>query len=494
MLSGRIEETLDPRNWDDVRQTAHAMVDDAIAYLADIRDKPVWQDMPEDVRKCFRGPVPQTGQVLEAVYEDLKTGLMPYPMGNIHPRFWMWYMGASNFTGALGDFLAAIVGSNLGGGNHAAALIDRQVVDWLKEMMGFPLEASGTLTSGGSAANLIALTVARNEALGQADIREHGLGGERLVFYGSDQLHGCHLTAMEMLGLGRSALRRLPSRNDYTLDLASLEEAIARDRAEGARPAGIIANAGTINTGAIDDLPGIAEIARREGLWFHVDGCIGALAAIAPKNGARLDGLERADSVALDPHKWLHAPFEVGCCMVRNEAQHRGTFALGQAYLEREPRGIAAADWLHDFTFQTSRGFRALKVWMSLKEHGVAKFGRLIDQNIAQAAYLAELIRAEPDMELLAEPVLDIVCFRLRPAGMAEEECETLNREIMLRLQETGVAALSDTRVQTRYALRCAIANHRTQTSDLHVLIAAIRTHLQELCGGNGHNVGEPRT
>lgn len=465
------EETLDPADWEAMRRTAHRMVDDAIARLSDIREAPVWQDMPEQVRATYTATVPQTGQPLDDVFDDIQTNLLPYPMGNIHPRFWMWYMGSSNFTGALGDFLAAILGSNLGGGNHAAALMDRQVVDWLKAMMGFPAEASGTLTSGGSVANLIGLTVARNEALGQQQVRENGLGGAKLAFYASDQVHGCHFTAMEILGLGRTALRLIPSKPDYTLDIARLRQQIEADRAAGVTPVAIIATAGTINTGAIDDLPALADLAKEGGLWLHVDGCIGALAAIAPKHGGKLVGLDRADSVALDPHKWLHAPFEVGCCLIKNQAQHVDTFALSQAYLEKEPRGIAAADWLHDFGIQTSRGFRALKVWMSLKEHGVEKFGRLIDQNIAQAEYLAERIRGSQDMELLAEPVLDIVCFRIRPPDLSEARIEDLNREVMLRLQEDGIAALSDTRVGSTYALRCAISNHRTRMSDIDVLM-----------------------
>jgi aromatic-L-amino-acid decarboxylase len=395
-------------------------------------------------------------------------------MGNIHPRFWMWYMGSSNFTGAMGDFLAAILGSNLGGGNHAAALMDRQVVDWLKTMTGFPAGASGTLTSGGSVANLIGLTVARNEALGQQKIREHGLSNAKLAFYASDQVHGCHMTAMEVLGLGRAALRLLPSKADYTLDISALRQQIVNDRTNGVQPVAIIATAGTINTGTIDDLPALADLAHQEGLWLHVDGCIGALAAIAPKNGGKLVGLERADSVALDPHKWLHAPFEVGCCLVKDRAQHIDTFALNQAYLEKDSRGVAAADWLHDLGIQTSRGFRALKVWMSLKEHGVEKFGRLIDQNIKQAAFLADRILTASDMELLAEPVLDIVCFRIRPPNLSEQDIEDLNREVMLRLQEDGIAALSDTRVGATYALRCAISNHRTRFSDIDILFEAI--------------------
>lgn len=475
------EETLDPADWEAMRITAHRMVDDAITRLSDVRDAPVWQDMPEQVRATYKETVPQSGQPLDDVFDEIKTNLLPYPMGNIHPRFWMWYMGSSNFTGAMGDFLAAILGSNLGGGNHAAALMDRQVVDWLKSMTGFPAQASGTLTSGGSVANLIGLTVARNEALGQQNVRQNGLGNAKLAFYASDQVHGCHMTAMEVLGLGRTSLRRLPSKADYTLEITKLREQIAVDRASGVKPVAIIATAGTINTGAIDDLPALADLAQEEGLWLHVDGCIGALAAIAPKNGGKLAGLDRADSIALDPHKWLHAPFEVGCCLIKNQKQHTDTFALSQAYLEKEQRGIAAADWLHDFGIQTSRGFRALKVWMSLKEHGVEKFGRLIDQNINQAEFLADRIRASQNMELLAEPVLDIVCFRICPPSLTEADIEDLNREIMLRLQEDGIAALSDTRVGSTYALRCAISNHRTRFSDIDILIDEISRLYSEL-------------
>jgi len=475
------EETLDPADWEAMRITAHRMVDDAITRLSDVRDAPVWQDMPEQVRATYKETVPQSGQPLDDVFDEIKTNLLPYPMGNIHPRFWMWYMGSSNFTGAMGDFLAAILGSNLGGGNHAAALMDRQVVDWLKSMTGFPAQASGTLTSGGSVANLIGLTVARNEALGQQNVRQNGLGNAKLAFYASDQVHGCHMTAMEVLGLGRTSLRRLPSKADYTLEITKLREQIAVDRASGVKPLAIIATAGTINTGAIDDLPALADLAQEEGLWLHVDGCIGALAAIAPKNGGKLAGLDRADSIALDPHKWLHAPFEVGCCLIKNQKQHTDTFALSQAYLEKEQRGIAAADWLHDFGIQTSRGFRALKVWMSLKEHGVEKFGRLIDQNINQAEFLADRIRASQNMELLAEPVLDIVCFRICPPSLTEADIEDLNREIMLRLQEDGIAALSDTRVGSTYALRCAISNHRTRFSDIDILIDEISRLYSEL-------------
>lgn len=466
------EETLDPGDWLELSETAHRAVDDAVAHLRDVRMRPAWQDMPAGVRERFAEPLPRGPQPLAEVLRAFSEDVMPYPMGNVHPRFWAWYMGSGNMTGALADFLAAIQGSNLGGGNHAAVLLDRQVVDWCKEMVGFPAAASGTLVSGGSVANLIGLTVARNVKAG-IDIREHGVAAldKPLRFYGSDQVHSCHRKAMEALGLGNQALRRIATDAEFRIDLSALRAAIAQDRAAGLKPACIIANAGAVNTGAIDDLEGLAAIAAEEDLWLHADGCIGALIAIAPRHAKLVMGLERADSVALDPHKWLHAPFDVGCCLVRDAAAHRATFATTPEYLESAPRGLPSGHWPHELGLQTSRGFRALKVWMALKEHGVEKFGRLIDQNIEQAHYLSGLVAAEARLSLMAPTVINIVCFRFDPGGMDEAALKALNTEIMLRLQEQGLAVLSDTTLQGRHCLRAAICNHRTRYQDLDLLV-----------------------
>ena len=386
-------ETLDPEDWDEALAVARQIMDDSVAYLRDVRERPVWRRTPGEVLAAFEAPLPRHAEPLSDVWREVAANVMSYPMGNVHPRFWSWYMGASNFTGALGDFVAAIQGSNLGGGSHAAALLDRQVVDWLKSMVGFPKSASGTLVSGGSMGNIIALAVARNVKAG-VDVRELGVAAipKPLAFYGSDQIHSCHRKAMEALGLGNRALRRIATDRSLRIDLAALEAAIAADRAEGFQPACVIATAGTVNTGAIDDLEGLAALAKREGVWLHVDGAIGALLAIAPKNAWRVEGLEKADSIALDPHKWLHAPFEAGCALVKDAAAHRNAFAVHPEYLESSPRGVASGEWLHDYGLQTSRGFRALKIWMALKEHGVEKFGRLIDQDIAHAHRLSAMI------------------------------------------------------------------------------------------------------
>lgn len=477
-MTDRPEETLDPADWSAAREVAHRAVDDAIAHLAGLRDRPAWQEPPPEVRAYLKQALPQGPTPLAQVYRELVEHLRPYAMGNVHPRFWAWFMGSGNFTGALGDFLAAIDGSNLGGGNTAPALVDRQVVAWLRDMVGLPAGASGTLTSGGSAANLVALTVARNARAAQAgvDVRAQGVGAlpKPLRFYASDQLHSCHQKALEILGLGHQALHLVASDADFRIDLGALQVAIDGDRARGLEPAAVIASAGTVNTGAVDDLQAVGALCRREGLWFHVDGCIGALLRIAPAHRHLVAGIEDADSVALDPHKWLHAPFEVGCALVRDARRHHDTFALHPEYLEEHPRGVAGAEYLFDYGIELSRGFKALKVWMALKEHGVEKFGRLIDQNIDQAQYLAQRIQAEPRLELMAPAPTNIVCFRHRLPGADDAALRAFNTEIMLRLQEAGTAVPSDTTLRGRHGLRVAIANHRTRHADLELFVAEV--------------------
>ena len=482
--AGPPAETLDPSDWTEVAALARKMVDDAVDHVAGVRERPVWRAMPPEVEAAFRGPAPGGPTPLGEVYEAVRRNVLAYPMGNTHPRFWSWYMGAGNFTGALGDFLAAVQGSNLGGGSHAAALLDQQVVGWLRDMVGLPASAGGTLVNGGSMANLIGLTVARN-AMAGIDLREEGLAAlERpLTFYASDQVHSCHRKAVETLGLGNRALRRIATDAAFRIDVARLRAAIRQDREAGFQPACIIGTAGTVNTGSVDDLAALADLAAEEGLWFHVDGCIGALVAIAPDNAWRVRGIERAHSIALDPHKWLHAPFEVGCALVRDRAGHRNTFAVSPEYLKMTARGLAAAEWLHEYGLQTSRGFGALKVWMALMEHGTAKFGRLIDRNIAQARHLAGLVRDNPPLELMLEPELNVVCLRYAPAGLGEEALKALSTEIMIRLQEAGTAALSDTVIGGRHCLRAAICNHRTRDGDLDLLVAEM-SRLGAMLGG----------
>ncbi len=477
------QETLDPADWNELRDLAHKMIDDAFTYLETVRERPVWQPIPQEVEDNFKQPLPLEPEGIDSVYEEFLEQVLPYPMGNIHPRFWAWYMGNGTVTGALAEFLAATMNSNLGGGHHVAPLVEQQVIDWLKEAIGFPENAGGLLVSGASMANLVGLTVARNQKAGY-DIRTEGLvGAERqMVYYSSVEVHSSNQKAVELLGLGSQALRKLPVNERYEIDLQALEEQIAADRAAGLQPVCVIGSAGTINTGSVDDLMALADICEREDLWFHVDGAIGAVVALAPQNKKLVRGLERADSVALDLHKWLHMPFEAGCVLVRDKQEQLRTFSLTPEYLVHGQRGLNAGDvWFSDYGLQLSRTFRALKVWMGFKEHGLRRYGRLIDRNMAQAHYLEGLIESEPLLSLVAPVGLDIVCFRFDPGGLNEAQLNRLNEELLTRIHEDGVAAPSSTTLNGRTCLRVAISNYRTELADFDLFVMRMLEIGQEL-------------
>jgi glutamate/tyrosine decarboxylase-like PLP-dependent enzyme len=469
------EETLDPDDWDAMRRLGHHMVDDIMAYLQTVRNRPVWQPIPDQIRNELSRPLPQTPEGAEKAYRDFHDIVLPHPMGNIHPRFWGWVIGTGTPMGALAEMLAAAMNPNLGGAEHVPNLVETQVIEWCKQMLGYTPDASGLLVSGGSMANLVGLTVARNTRA-EFDIRSRGLmtAPRAMTLYGSEEMHSSIQKAVELLGLGSEALRQIPVNDRYQIELPALETAVAEDRAAGRLPFCIIGNAGTVNTGAFDDLRRLAEISRRENMWFHVDGAFGALAAVTPDLRHLVEGMDTADSIAFDLHKWLYMPIEVGCVLVRSEADHRGAFSLTPEYLAHGgDRGlIAGSRWFSDYGVQLSRGFRALKVWLSLKEHGIQKYGRLISQNTRQARYLAALVDQAPELQRLAPVPLNIVCFRFQAAGLDDEFLNRLNQEILIQLHETGIAAPSYTKLNGRYAIRAAITNHRSRKEDFELLVS----------------------
>jgi aromatic-L-amino-acid/L-tryptophan decarboxylase len=455
---------------------SHAALDDAIDYLENVRDRPAWQEVPPDVRERLRAPLPQDPTPLEDVYGEFVRDVLPYPTGNIHPRFFGWVHGSGTPTGALAELLAATMNSNVGGRNHGAVYVERQVVGWFRDLFGFPPEASGVLTVGTSAANLIAVLAARTRALG-VSVREDGLfGAERLVGYTSSASHGCVRRAFEIAGLGSASLRVLPADLMHRLDPGETARAIAQDRELGLQPFMLIGNAGTVDVGAIDPLDALADLAARENLWFHVDGAFGATAILAPSIAPRLRGIERADSIAFDFHKWLHAPYDAGCVLVRDGELHRETFASTPSYLTRMPRALASGTpWFTDFTIDLSRGFRALKVWFLMKERGARAIGFAIEENVRLARSLGDAIDADDRFELLAPVQLNIVCFRYRAPGMGDGELDRFNDELVIRLQESGIAVTSSTNVGSRRAIRVNITNHRTTEEDLAILLDALK-------------------
>jgi aromatic-L-amino-acid decarboxylase len=468
-----LEISLDPQDWERLRRLGHRMVDDMLEYLQTLRDRPVWQPMPDDLPPRFQQPLPLDPEPPETVYERFLTDILPYQLGNTHPRFWGWVIGTGSPIGMLAGMLTAGVNPNAWGGNQVAGHVERQVLTWLKEAFGFPPESSGLLVSGASMANLFALAVARNDRAG-FDVRDRGLQGPdpRLRLYASAEVHSSAQKAVELLGLGARSLRKIPVGTDFRMDLAALWAAVDQDVAAGSRPICVIGTAGTVNTGAVDDLDSIGRYCREKGMWFHIDGAFGALAALSPALRPLLRGIDQADSLAFDLHKWMYMPYDVGCVLVRDETAHRSTFSLTPNYLAQAARGLAHPVFSpSDYGPELSRSFRALKVWMLLRTFGFSTYARLIEQNVDQAAWLAQRVDQEPLLERLAPAPLNIVCFRFGTRGMPDESLNALNQELLIRLQERGIAAPTQTTLQGRFALRVAITNHRSRREDFELLV-----------------------
>lgn len=473
-----------PSDWSAVRAQGHRMLDDLFDHLAQIRERPVWQPIPAEVRAAFDAPLPAAPVALAEAHGRFMTQVLPYAVGNTHPRFMGWVHGGGTVEGLLAEMLAAGLNANLGGRDQMPLEVERQIVRWMRDLFAFPATAGGLLVTGSSMANLIGVLVARTRALGVGS-RETGVAdpslGRPLVAYTAASAHGCVAQAFAISGLGTQALRHVPVDADHRMDLVALESLIAADRAAGLRPFLVVGTAGTVDTGAVDDLDALATVAERQQMWFHVDGAFGALGMLAPEIAPRLRGIERADSIALDFHKWGQVPYDAGFILVRDQADQLAAFASPAAYLARHPRGLAAGSpWPCDLGPDLSRGFRALKVWFTLVTHGTERLGAAIGHSCRLAQRLKDRIDAHPLLERLAPVALNIVCFRYAdPAsGLSAAQVDRLNTELVADLQESGIAVPSTTtvggRTAIRTAIRVALVNHRTVVSDLDVLLDAV--------------------
>ena len=466
----------------EIHRIAHRVADILTEYLSALPDRPVFVPVtPEEAARFAAEPVPSAGAAPDAILDEFEQWIGTHPFGNGHPRFWGWVNSPPAVIGVFADALAAAMNPSVAGGNHAAVHLERQVTRWFVEILGLPATAMGLLVSGGSMANLTGLAAAR-QAMARFDVRSRGMqsGDPRLVAYMSEEGHGCIRKAIELLGIGSDALRVIPVDDRRRMNVAALAATIDRDLVAGLRPMAVAANAGTVNTGAIDDLAGVARVCRERDVWLHVDGAYGAAAILSARYREPLSALSLADSVALDPHKWLYVPVEAGLVLVKDAANLRSAFSLVPPYLrtDGDPHGVAGPPWFSEFGFQQSRGFRALKVWMTLKYYGVDGYVRAIDHDLDLAGYLADRVSAEHDLQLMAPPSLSIVCFRYAPAQILRHNpagLGDLNKKLLEQVQLSGRAFVSSTRLNDDFVLRACFVNPLSRQTDVDALIESVK-------------------
>jgi aromatic-L-amino-acid decarboxylase len=467
------------RAWsgDEIRRVGGRVVDLIAEHLTTLPEKPVFQPVPPAVVDgLLSAPLPRNGEPVDALLEDFARRIAPYPLGNGHPRFHAWVNSPPTPVGIFADALAAAMNPSVAGGNQAAVYVERQVVAWFREILEFPASAMGLLVSGGSAAALTGLAVARHVKAG-FDVRARGLHAapRPLAVYVSPETHGCYQKAVELLGIGSENLRKVETDGTRRMRPEALDAAIAQDRARGWQPMAVVASAGTVNTGAIDPLGEIADVCAAHGVWMHVDGAYGAPAVLTGEYRQALAGLGRADSVAMDPHKWLSVPVEAGLVLVRDGEAMRAAFSLVPPYLRLDgnPSGVNGPPWLSEYGIQQTRGFRALKVWMALRHHGTEGYRRAVEHDIAMARRLAGRIRATPGLELVEPQSLSVVCFRAVPPHLEgdEEGLNDFNRRLTEGIQLRGRSFIANTVLDGRLVLRACIVSFRTTEADVDALV-----------------------
>ncbi len=474
------EFDLDP---EEVRRLGHRAADIVADHVAGLREGPAFGKVG-DAAAVFDEPLPEEGRSADDVLDATRDHVLTHPFGNSHPRFWAFINATPDPMGVMADFLASAMNSNCWGGDHAAIHVEDRVVRWIAEILGLPDGAEGILTSGGSMANFTALATARRAM--SPGVREDGIAGEPpLVVYASEEAHNCVDKAVDLLGLGTRQLRVIPTDESFRIRTDALQAAIAVDRQAGRRPAIVVGNAGSVNTGAIDPLDEMADLCAREELWFHVDGAYGAMACVSESLRPLFAGLERADSVATDPHKWLYVPYEAGAALVREPGRLADAFRRPASYLVHDPDSPVRGPVLfNERGPELSRGFKALKVWMGLRRHGRKGYAAAVEHDVAMARFLADAVRAREEFELLAEPGLSILNFRYRPRTSADSDLDRLNRQIVNRLVESGGFFLAPTLVRGRTWLRVAIVNFRTREDDLQALLDEAARAGREILSG----------
>lgn len=464
-------------NPNEFRRTGHQIIDMLADYFDQVGDKPLFPDVdPAELQRIFDEPPPQKGESMDEVIQELTEKLLPYCSHVNHPGYFGLITPTPTPAGILGDLIASALNQNIGAyaiGPSGVAM-ERQTVRWLCEMIGYDERAGGNLTSGGMTANFIGLKLARDHVSDERAQHE-GVQG-RWAAYVSEERHVSIDKAADAIGIGRDGLRTLPTDDRFQLKLDALETALDEDKRNGIRPLCIIGLAGTTNTGSVDDLSALRRIADREGIWLHVDAAYGGgmlLSKIAPN---LLGGLEQADSVTMDPHKWFYAPLDAGAVLVRDNEQLTRSFGIQPAYLteQMDTEGERYQYYVH--SFEQSRRFRSLKIWMSFKRYGLDEIGRWIDANVRQAHHLYELACAHPDFEPAVEPPMSAICIRYTGGNMDDDARTTLHHEAVQRIEKSGKYWISTTVLKGNTCFRINPVNFRTRQEHIDGLF-------EMLCG-----------
>ncbi|MBF0212258.1 MAG: amino acid decarboxylase [Magnetococcales bacterium] len=466
---------LDPADWERFRGQAHRLLDLCVDRLMANREHP-WRPLDAADREALKLGAATRGVGVEVLVEELSRRILPFATGNTHPRFFGWVHGSGLAEGLLSEMVAATMNSNCGGRDHGAVYVEREVIDWCRRCFGFPEGASGILVSGTSQATVIALACARLQALGAASRKEGIQALPRLTAYAMTGVHNATLKALELLGLGSSALRTIPGSGGGGMDLERLARAVEEDRQAGLLPFCVIGTAGSVDLGLFDPLHALADFCQRERIWFHVDGAFGAWARLAEAPWCELvQGIERADSLALDFHKWMFVQYDCGVVLLRDERTHRAAFAARPAYLAQQSQGLGSGEpWYCDYGIDLSRGFRALKVWSALRAHGSEAFGQAITRNCRLAERMAQRVAETPGLRLAAGVRLNICCFSAAPESWELARQDELNMRIAQQLQLSGDGVFSTTKIAGGVVLRAAIVNHRTNEADIDGVIEAV--------------------
>jgi glutamate/tyrosine decarboxylase-like PLP-dependent enzyme len=460
---------------DEMRRLADAATHQLIERLEALRGEAPWRGASRaTLEPLMREPPPEVGRDPVEVLERATRDVLPVAGRVDHPRFFAFVPSTPTWPGIVADYLAAgfniFQGTWLG--SSGPSQLELVVIDWFRDWVGYPPTAGGLFTSGGSAAILDALVAAREQA---------GAPYRPAVLM-SDQTHSAVERAARIVGVRREGIVKIPADERFRLAPAALEAAIGKTWRDGFTPIAVCANAGTTNTGAVDALPAIADICGRERIWLHVDGAYGGFAILSGQGKRLLEGIERADSLSLDAHKWLYQPFEAGCLLVKDVATLVRAFSVNPDYLQDTKLGLEHVNFA-DRGYQLTRSFRALKVWMSIQTFGLARFREAIERTIGLAAEAGELVQAADELELLSPPSLGVLCFRYRPRGegWTPERIAALNEAIQARVIESGTAMISSTRLRGVYSLRLCIMSHQTVREDVRETIERIAAFGREL-------------